>query len=290
MSQDELAQQFERITPRMLFAVTFAALLVGRSTVLVDPPYWDALMGAFPQGLWLSRHGFDVLALLTKQHTFVDGGPNVYPFSVYPLLVGLLYKLGFAPRVVFSVLHVVSFACAAGATTALYRFAKRALPTSWALGAALVFAIAPLTQSLSVQMNMDMPLALCTLSSALALAEGRWRSASWWSLAGILIKPTAIIGIAANIAWLVLRRCFSRDEVRERGERTALWIHAALLVLFVLEIGLLGIFARGPAFVDPLGGWRNLFGRRIWVIPEFGVCLLAFLLCVPNYVRRWRRH
>ena len=285
MIPDELALRIERITPRALFALTFAALLLGRSAMLVDPPYWDALMGAFPQGLWLARHGFDCAGLLTGQHAFLDGGPNVYPFSIYPLLIGALYALGLAPRAVFAVLHVVSFACAAGATAFVYRFAQRALPASWALGAALVFALAPLTQSLSVQMNMDMPLCLCTLASALALAEGRWRRASCWSLAALLIKPTAVIGIVANLVWLVLRR----RTAREPGLQSAIWIHAALLVLFALEVLLLAHYARAPAFIDPLGGWRSLLGKRIWVIPEYGVSLIAFVVLLPNYFRRWRR-
>src|SRR5688572_6089641 len=96
-----LAALESRLTPVKLGVALSALLLAVRGYVLLDPPYWDALMGAFPQGVWLARNGFDVARLLTEEPVFTEGGPNVYPFSVYPLLVGALQAGGLAPTAVF---------------------------------------------------------------------------------------------------------------------------------------------------------------------------------------------
>jgi hypothetical protein len=84
---------------------------LAQAHTLFDPPYWDSLTGAFPQGLWLARHGFDALGLF-REKPYLQGGPCVYPFSFYPWIIAVLYRIGLAPKLVFAAMHLVSFVCA----------------------------------------------------------------------------------------------------------------------------------------------------------------------------------
>jgi hypothetical protein len=273
-----------------VFALALAALFLLRREVLFDPPYWDALLGAFPQGLWLARHGFDVVRLLVSEKTYVDGGPNVYPFSVYPLIVGALYRSGLSVERVFLVLHLLSFVSAAALVAGLYRLARAALPALHSALLALVLFTSPLFAALACQSNMDMPLAACTVLSALALHEGRTRAAGWWALAALLVKPTGIILVAANLGALACGALSDQPLVpdRARAVRAAL-AHLALAALFVAEVGAIVAYGRPPAFVEPLGGLATLFGRRLWFIPEYGLAIAVFLASVPWAARRlWR--
>lgn len=292
---EKLAELERRLPPARLGLAVFLVLVFARSYLLADPPYWDALMGAFPQGLWLAEHGFDVARLLTQEPVFVEGGPNVYPFSVYPLAIGALYALGLAPASVFVVLHLVSFLCAAVSIAALYAIARRRLPAPAGLLLAIACVTAPLFQATACQLSLDVPLLACTALSFEAMDRRRFGRAAVWAALALLVKYTAVIPIGANLVlcillWRAPRWCGLAAEAsapadRARAARGAL-LHLVLLALFVVEVLIVTGHARAPAFVDPLGGWRHLFLGRLWTIPEFGLGLLIFLAGLPLLVKR----
>ncbi|MBK7874485.1 MAG: hypothetical protein IPJ77_01805 [Planctomycetes bacterium] len=291
----KLAALEQRLGPKGFGLVVFLALLVARSYLLADPPYWDALMGAFPQGVWLAEHGFDLAGLLTQEKVFVDGGPNVYPFSLYPLAIGALLATGVAPATVFVVFHVASLACAAVAAGALYSVARARLPAPAGFLLAIAFVTAPLFQATACQMSLDMPLVACTALSLAAMDQRRFGGAFGWALAALLVKYTAVILIGANLVLCVLlwwkpRWCglaaeASSPEERARAARGAL-LHALLLGVFLVEVLLVARYAKEPAFLDPFGGWKHLFLRRLWTIPEYGLAVLLFLAGLPLLVKR----
>lgn len=286
-----LATLESRLSPWKLGAIAFVLLCFARGATFADPPYWDALMGAFPQGLWLAEHDFDWWRLV-HEPVFIVGGPNVYPFSVYPWIVGALYATPLAPKLVFVVLHVVNAVCAAVAAGAVYSVARRRLPAPTGLLATLVLVTAPLFQSLTCQMNMDMPLLAFTALSFAALDAKEPVRAAAWSLAALLVKYTAVIGIGASlvvcIAVVLRPSACGLDGVDRRAWKRGAWLHAALLLLFVAEVAFVALWAKAPAFLDPVAAWKNLFLRRIWTMPEYGLVLVLFLAHVPWIVRRMR--
>lgn len=291
----KLAALERRLGPVGFGLFVFVALLAARAYVLFDPPYWDALMGAFPQGAWLARHDFDLARLLTQEKVFVEGGPNVYPFSIYPLAIGALDAAGLAPKAVFLVLHVVSFASVAAAVGAVYALARSRLPAPAGLLVALAFATAPLVQATACQLSLDAPLLACTALSLHALDHRRFGRAITWAALALLVKYTAVILIGANLVlcallwwkprWCGLAAEAGAPEERARAGRAAL-AHLALMLVFVAEVVLVSRYAKEPAFLDPLGGWKHLFLRRLWTIPEYGLGVLLFLAGLPLLVKR----
>lgn len=292
---DVLAKLESKTRPLVAGALVFVLLLATRGYTLQDPPYWDALMGAFPQGLWLSRHGFDAWRLLTEEPVYTQGGPNVYPFSVYPSLIGALYASGISRAAMFVVLHLVSMVCAAVAAAALFSVAKRRLPAPAGLLLLCVFVSAPMLQSLASQMNMDMPLVAFTALSFAALDRRSFQRAALWAMCALLVKPTAVILIGANLVGCVLlawrpRWCGLGTEASNAADRkrarNGAWSHALLLALFCAQVLLLQRYATAPAYVELFGGWKRLFGRVIWMVPEFGLAIGIFLIGVPLLVKR----
>ena len=293
---ERLAAIERKTSAKALYVVVLAALLALRSYVLFDPPYWDALAGAFAQAYWLAHHGLDAIGLMTTQLTYVDGGPNVYPFSVYPYFIALLYRVGLEPKHVFLVLHVVSFACTAAFIAGAFRLARLCLAAPFALLVALLLFCIPLVQAMACEINMDMPLAAFTVLSFVAIAERRFARAWLWAFFALAIKPTAIILIAANVATIVWIAWFPRtlqhdaqQPLARRRAWAAIAAYLALFALFAVQLRPTSSIAHAPAYVELLGGVLPLFGKRLWVMPEYGLALVAFLLALPFELRRvWR--
>lgn len=288
----------ERLSPRIVFVLVLLALLAIHARALRDPPYWDALIGSFPQGLWLARHDFDLVRLVTQEKTCQQGGPNVYPFSLYPLLIGVLYAWRLVPGVVFLTMHLVSLALAATCAAVLFALARRRLEAPLGMLVTLLFVSAPLFQSLAAQMDMDMPLCACTLLSLRSLDRQRFPAAWSWSLLALAIQPRGVIVVVANLAALVLcaawprvAQCARRENPAAAPRTALLWAlaHLGLVALFGLELFLLARFSGTPAHVGLLGGFAGLWERFLWIVPEYGVALHAALVFVLlAAVRAWR--
>jgi hypothetical protein len=277
-----------RIQPGCLLAFAFLALLALHARSLWDPPYWDALIGAFPQGLWLARNDFDLVRLVTAELNCGEGGPNVYPFSIYPLGIAALYALDLPPGVVFLVLHVFVLACAATAATAFFVLARERLPSPLGSLATLLFVGTPLFQSLASQMNMDMPLCALTLVSLLGLVRRRYGLAFLAAILALLLIPRGVILVAANASFIVLAVMrpgwagfAGVNAVGIRPRVAFAWIlaHVGLLAVFGVELLVLSAHATMPVHVGLLEGFAPLFSRTLWKIPEFGVGFLVALAC-----------
>ena len=65
----------------------------------MDPPYWDAILGVYAQGIWLFRHHLNY-ALLLQEPSYIDGGAKVHLFYGLSLLFAIL-KYGLASSYVF---------------------------------------------------------------------------------------------------------------------------------------------------------------------------------------------
>ncbi len=270
----------------VVLLAAFALLLILRGAVLFDPPYWDALLGLFPQADWQARNGFDPFQLLREQPRYVDGGACVYPFSALPPLAALLQRAVLDVPSRFTILHLATFACTAIACGAVFRLA-RPFGRSVAWLAAAAFLAQPGTQALACQIGLEMPLVACVACGIAALAERRF-GASWCaSAAALLVKPTGIVAMVTAIAFFLVRGVLPRlagtRVPRERGWALA---QVGLGFIFAAEIALLHAFEREPTGSGLFGGLVQLVTKLLLTVPEFA---LALALLVVAAIFAWAR-
>jgi len=310
-------ERLERASFAHVFVLAFSVLVAWHVEALTDPPYWDALMGAFVQGHWHATHSYSPFALLREAAFFTEGGACTYPFSVYPTLVGLLETCGVGTQASFVVLHVLSFAAAAAILAGTFTLLRRGVGALLAAVVACALMVQPSFRSLASQMNMDVLLGACTVLSLLALAEVRVARACAWACAALLVKPTGIIVIASLLASLVWRRwrpeAFRHAEVeaaveaaterrggvsdgdvsgtdavlkRRRTSNVAIAFLIAVFVLFVLQLVVQAHFGKSQPGVSLFGGVGQFLGKRLWTLPEFALGLALFVLVSPWLVAR----
>jgi hypothetical protein len=288
-----VAGALDSVGPLALFLAFFAALFATHANSLFDPPYWDALSGAFTQAHWQATHSFSPFYLLADTPNFNDGGACVYPFSVYPMIVGAFERFGVGVAATFCVMHLVSLAAGAGMLAATYRLARRACGGGLALLATIAVATLPLFRAVVSQMNMDVLLGACTVLAFLAIEERRCRAAVSWSACALLVKPTGIIVVVALFGMLLLRRLrpgwFETSALERQTLTRSLAALAGLFVLFCAELATIAHFGKSPPGVSFLGGAVPFLAKRLWTLPEFGLALLALALALPFVVRRVRR-
>lgn len=266
------------------------ALLLLRGTSLSDPPYWDALLGLFPQAHWQAEHGLSPFLLLREQLGYVEGGACVYPFSAVPPAVALLERAVPDVTARLAILHLASFACAGAACAAVFRLARPyGRGVAWLASAA--FLAQPGAQALACQIGLEMPFVATIAWTCVALAERRFAASVAWALAALLVKPTGVVAAATGLAVIGARLLFPRvaaDGGRARANETRCAIgHALVCALFVAQLVLLHAFDRAPPGASAFAGLSTLATKRLWTVPEFGLALaaLAFVGAIA-WVRR----
>lgn len=303
----------ERVPFSRVCLIAFSLIVAWHVEALTDPPYWDALMGAFVQGHWHATHSYSPFALMRDAAFFTEGGACTYPFSVYPTLVGALESAGVGTRESFVVLHLLSFVAAATIVAGTFALLRRGTGGVLAALVAAALLVQPSFRALASQMNMDVLLGACTVMSLLALANARVARSCAWAFAAVAVKPTGIIVVAAVLASLVWRRLRTADIPRAQGEadsgstasvsdssasaedvdraRRRAWLGgivflAGVFVLFVLELVALAHWGKSQPGVALFGGVGQFLGKRLWTLPEFALGLAVFLLLAPWLVAR----
>lgn len=222
------------------------------------------------------------MRLVTVESTCSEGGPNTYPFSIYPLGIAVLYALHLPPQVVFLVMHLFVLASAATAATAFFVLARERLAAPLGSLATLLLVGTPLFQSLASQMNMDMPLCACTIVSLVALVRRKFGWAFVAALLAVLVIPRGVIVVAANVTFLglaAIRPGWTGMAQRPRGVLAWTLAHIGLLAIFAVEIQIARTYSSLSVHVRILQGFGPFFRQSLWMIPEFGVVFLAALLC-----------
>ncbi len=255
----------------------FCALIVLRGTSLYDPPYWDALLGLFPQAHWQAVHGLDPFLLLREQPGYIDGGACVYPFSIVPPLLALLERALPDPASRFAILHLATFALTGVVCAAVFRLV-RPFGRGVAWLAAAAFLAQPGVQALASQIGLEIPLAAAVACASASLVERRFGAAFAAATLALLVKPTGIFAAAVGLAVYFARRLAPR-AFGAPAPNEGRWAvgHAALLALFAAELGLLRVFDRAPPGTGLFSGLMPLFAKRFWTVPEFGLALVVLV-------------
>ncbi len=174
--------------PALVFALTFAALLVLHAPLLRLPYFWDEAGYYVPAARDLLLSGS-----LIPQST----PSNAHP-PVVTAYLALWWKIaGYAPVVT----RTAMLLAAAFSLLGLFRLAETVANTEVAVGATLCTALYPVFFAQSSLAHLDLAAAGLTFWGFYSYVRGRaGQTALWFSLAA-LAKETAILAPLALLAW-----------------------------------------------------------------------------------------
>lgn len=178
-------------------------LLLSRPEVLLYPPYGDALVGPFSDTIWLIRHNLDYPGLL-RQETFVTGGPQIYPTSIFPLMMAVIMKLTVTPKAFLITMHLIVFVFAAVITALLREIFLKTTSREMAILGSMALVATPLFQSMVEMINMEMTCLFFAMLSVYYLTQKRFIAASIMAVLSLAIKSPGAITCASVLFAAIL--------------------------------------------------------------------------------------
>lgn len=180
-----------------VFALSFLFL---HSSILTQPPVWDASFSVFPAAQTLVETGYDYPSL-TGRPGYLDTGPNVHSLSPVTLVTAVaLDALGEGSAMLVA-LHLVHLAIAAAAGAGVFRIARTALQPAPALSAAVAAMALPVVLTQAGFLYLEMPLLAATAWALAAwLADRRLVALGLVVLAVAIKQPGLAVGAALAIA------------------------------------------------------------------------------------------
>lgn len=227
----KLGDRYFELSRFLQFAVWFALIFVIKFDTVIEPPVWDAAMGAFPPAIFLYETNFNVLELV-KQADWWEGGANVHSFSLWTWYVALVITVTSSPLVTFATLHLTTFLINAVAISVFVRilFQYRAAPCL-ALISGLFLLLTPLVL---VQIGYIYTESLVMSFGILAWASWHHKregSAVLFVLLAMSIKLTGVV-IALCIGPLLLLRLLNEFSYK----RLLLLVSMPLTLWFLISI------------------------------------------------------
>jgi hypothetical protein len=228
----KVADRYFELTRFLQFVVWLLLILALKCDTLLEPPVWDAAMGAFPPAIFLYETNFNVLELV-KQTDWWEGGANGrHSFSLWTWYVAIVMTLTGNSLVTFATLHLTTFVINAVAISVFVRvlFQYRAAPCL-ALISGFFLLITPLVL---VQIGYIYTESLVMSFGILAWASWHHKregSAVLFVLLAMSIKLTGVV-IALCIGPLLLLRLLNRFSYK----RLLLLISIPLTLWFLISI------------------------------------------------------
>ena len=168
---------------------------------LLNPPYWDDILGLHNQAIFLANHHFDIAGLWASGQKYSDGGSNCYPLGMMPLFYGILYS-ALAPEYVHLTGHLFNIACLSVAF-ALFFLILRKYISPWI---ALLWCIAALCEPVmagrTAELGQESPLIALSAAAIYCIAFRRIWTGLIFILIASFIKPTSGLLAFAAVAWL----------------------------------------------------------------------------------------
>ena len=213
--------------PALVFAIAFVAIFLLHAPLLQLPYFWDEA------GYYIPAARDILLSGSLIPHTTVS---NAHPPLVMAW-VALWWKLfGYAPLVTRSAMLMV----AAFSLLGLFRLAERAANIEVAIASTVCTAVYPVFFAQSSLAQVDLAAAGLTFWALCAYLEERPIAAAAWFSIAALAKETAILALAALLAWELLRRLMPRNRLltflERKGEESrsgGAKVSSALLLSFL---------------------------------------------------------
>ena len=177
-------------------------------------------MTVYPAAIELEASDFNYAQVLSLPW-FLEGGPNTHTTSIYTLLVALLIRATGSLPASLPILHLLSFALAGLLGAGVFRIVALRAPPAIALLAASVALLFPPQLAETVDIYLDLPIAVFGTWALFMTLSKRWSAAGFLLLVGVLIKPLAILFAATIGVFLVAQRT-SRSQKRPCRHRAFL--------------------------------------------------------------------
>jgi len=270
-----LALVFFRESSAFVFgAAVFIYLLITKWQALFYPPYGDAVGGPLAEAIWLLRHSFDYSGLW-NQPPYMEGGPKVYFFTIYPTVMALLMKALPTIKSFIVVSHLLTFA-AVSVIAALYRkIAARVLSPALAVMTAVMFLSVPISLSMFEAINMEVPVLLAAMISVVFLVEKRIVPAALFAVLTAYTKGPGIL-ICGAVVFCALIWAFTAERIGEKIKYVVCALVVAALTVLKIFAALTLTYqyasAQDTAF---LSGWASL--KSTWIFYLFVVFTLIFV-------------
>jgi hypothetical protein len=225
------AKTLQRVmaSPAKLFSVLFGCLLVTNLPYLLAPPYWDAVVGVYAQGIWLKAHHYD-FAELMRQPSYRAGGPNVnILYAAAPVVGGLLAEV---PRdLAFFLLHVTTLVLAALTGTIWGVLLMEIVPAGVAACWVAAGMLEPAWSGQTAAIYLEVPL-VCAVSMSLLLTQrSRFVAAAAVLMGAFFIKQSALLLALCLWVWLAVLRVFRIPGGPPLGAAWPLLVPAPLMLL-----------------------------------------------------------
>lgn len=172
----------------LVAACLLTALLAGR---ISDPPFWDAAWSTSTGAVELARNGFDYPALLSAPG-FSEGGPGSHSASLLTPLLGLGFLVFGSPGGLVAG-HLLMIGFGGALATATFALGRRFLPPRLALLVAGAVVLLPVVVQQIGDPYVEVPLALFTILTVLAVLDGDRARAALFVALGIWFKPTGLM-------------------------------------------------------------------------------------------------
>ncbi|MFA7231168.1 MAG: hypothetical protein WC071_07840 [Victivallaceae bacterium] len=259
--------------PWIIGILCFFILALLNAPYLYNPPYWDEIIGLHNQALWLKNHQFNFIMLW---HHGGNEGPNVYPFSLYPLLYGILYVL-FTSQTVHHIGHFLGLLAISCSFALSYSLIMR-FSSNW-LTAVLFSAAAlcePVMAGRITESGFDGVLCFLVVLTVYYISRQHY-----WAVLGVItlsffIKPTGFLLFCAVATFLIILPCLKENDFAFKKRRSFI---CAFIAMLLLAAGLYKVFSdsSGGVFLT-WGGYFNNFYQFYRLIPMSGILLLTVIV------------
>lgn len=266
---------FLRKSSLPVFALTiFVFLLMTKWEVLFFPPYGDAIGGPFAEGIWLAQNSFNYLGL-AQQDGYMQGGPKVYVFTIFPTYLALGMTLIPSVKWFLIVNHLIVFLEAALVIAIFRQILLKVFSAEIALLASLLLLGMPIFQSQAEAINMEMPGLFFSAWAIHFLIGKRMPMASLAAIMALLSRDTGII--TCMTVFFIGLGLFLFDEEKRFNKKTLAW--GFLPVLFVgAKVSTsfwFTFFYPQSGMVSWLVGWPSL--KHFETLRMYAVSLAVFV-------------
>jgi len=222
------------LTPFRVFLISFLVLLAANIQHLMDPPYWDAILGVYNQGVWLYRHGFN-FALLSRQPTYNEGGPNVTLFYALAPVFALL-RCFFSPPGVFLSLHLFVLMAASFCLAIYYRILNQQMTAMLSVLWLIAAASNPIWSGQVASIYLEIPMSALLSLSAYYFWKKNYKQAALWCFLAYFMKSAAVLQAAVyaclSVGFIAVH---CRNHPARTLDRSLLWLMLPAPLLLVLN-------------------------------------------------------
>jgi len=268
------------INYKVIAPILFLVLFFFNFKYLFNPPYWDAIFGAFHQAVWLVKNNFDYFKLYSEPG-YGELGPNIYYFNLVPLLYGiLLYFLDH--RLVFFILHVLNILSITFIIIIFYNISKKYHDSLTSILLSLAIFTHPIITGQIKSLNMELYLTVFILLSLFYFLNHNYLKASLMCIVAYFLKSSAIILALSYFLLFFIQIFISRKKIKNK-------------IVLCFPLFLITIFE----FLDPSPiTYKYNSLSSIWHVIQFHytfifpfiiivLCLIVFLSILQIFIKNF---